>query len=239
MPSRLKSLTDQLNAHADDMRATHSMRFFKTGKGQYGEGDQFLGITMPKTREICKDFRDLSLDEIQELLDSPFHEYRMAAVVIMSDVFKKSSEEKQQALYELYLKNTESRRINNWDLVDVSAKFVVGAYLVKHPEKVGVLYELANSPDLWQKRVAILSTPAFITVSEPKHTLALAKILLYDPHDLIQKAVGWMLREVGKRNSQGLLLDFLEEYAGTMPRTALRYALEHLTLEQKHYFMTK
>lgn len=229
------TLLAELNAASDPMRAQHALRFFKTGKGQYGEGDQFIGVTMPDLREICKQHRDLSVQELRTLLLSPIHEHRMAAVVTMSDIFKKKSDTEQQELYDLYLEGVRSNYINNWDLVDVSAKHVVGTYLLQRPRDI--LYKLARTDHLWSKRVAILSTPAFYTKGDPTDTLALAEILLYDSHDLMHKAVGWMLREVGKYVDESLLTEFLDKHAATMPRTTLRYAIEKLSAEKRKHYM--
>lgn len=231
----LDALLHDLEQHADPVRATHALRFFKTGKGQYGEGDQFIGITMPQLRAVCRNYRTLTLNELADLLASPIHEFRMAAVVIMADTFAKSDTARQKALYELYLKATKSNQINNWDLVDVSARYVVGAYLLDKPRTV--LYELAQSDHLWSKRVAMLSTPAFFTKGDTTDTLALAEILLHDTHDLMHKAVGWMLREVGKYVDESVLTDFLAKHAHEMPRTMLRYAIERLTPDQRAYYM--
>ena len=230
-----KEIVSELSKSADTARAVKSQRFFKTGKGQYGHGDVFIGITMPALRKVCKHHRDLAIADLQRLLDSPIHEHRMAAVVIMSDIYKKSSPVMQDDLYLLYIRNTRNDRINNWDLVDVSAPGLVGEYLLdKDPMP---LYELACSDHLWSKRVAILSTFAFLYAGDPTHTIAIAKILLHDPHDLIQKAVGWLLREMGKRVDESLLVDFLNAHAKEMPRTMLRYSVERLSKVQKQHYM--
>ena len=225
-------LINEINGLADPIRAAHAQRYFKTGKGEYGEGDVFIGLTMPKLRHICRKYRKLPIENLQKLLDSPIHEHRMAAVVIMSDITKRKP---TKDIYDLYLKNVKSNRINNWDLIDVSAKYVVGNYLIGKPKDI--LYELAKSDHHWSKRVAILSTFAHLDTEYTEDAMKLATILLYDENDLIQKAVGWMLREIGKRVDQQLLLDFLDKNASTMPRTTLRYAVEHLTQAQKHYYM--
>jgi 3-methyladenine DNA glycosylase AlkD len=229
---KLGELIKEFDENSDPIRAEHSQRYFKTGKGEYGQGDVFIGLTMPKLREICKKYRNLSIENLQELLDSPIHEHRMAAVVIMSEVAKRKP---SKELYDLYLKNVKANNINNWDLVDVSAKFVIGNYLIGKPKDI--LYKLANSDHLWSKRVALLSMFAHLDTEYTNDAMKLAVILLYDEHDLIQKAVGWMLREIGKRADEQLLLSFLDKYAQTMPRTTLRYAIEHLTLSQKQHYM--
>ncbi len=224
-----------LAAHSNPDDAVFLQRFFKTGKGQYGEGDQFIGIRVPATRLICKQFKDLPLPEIQKLLNSPVHEHRLAAVIMLANAYPKASVTQQQAIYDLYLKNTRAGRINNWDIVDITAEYVMGAHLQNRDK--AVLYELARSNDVWQKRVAIMSTFGYIKRGDPSTTFDIIDILLHDPHDLIQKAVGWMLREIGKRVDESLLTDFLDKHAHDMPRTALRYSLEKLTAAQKLHYM--
>lgn len=201
-------------------------RFFKTGPGEYGEGDEFIGVKVPQTRQVCRDFRDLPLPEVQRLLDSSVHEHRLAGVIILANAYPKVGESHQQAIFDLYLKNVYAGRINNWDLVDVTAEHVIGAHLENSDRKL--LYELAKSDELWQKRVAVISTFRYIKKGDPGTTLDIAEILLRDKHDLIQKAVGWMLREVGKRVDEQLLLAYLDKHAHKMPRTQLRYAIERL-----------
>ncbi len=229
----LDDLIKEFDANSDPIRAEHAQRYFKTGKGEYGEGDIFIGLTMPALRQICRNYRNLSIESLQELLDSPIHEHRMAAVVIMSDIAKRKP---RKELYDLYLKNVKANNINNWDLVDVSARFVVGNYLIGKPKDI--LYKQAKSDHLWSKRVALLSTFAHLDSEYTEDALNLAVVLLYDKHDLIQKAVGWMLREIGKRADEQLLINFLNEYAQTMPRTTLRYAIEHLTPSQRQHYMS-
>jgi 3-methyladenine DNA glycosylase AlkD len=215
--------------------AVFLQRFFKTGKGQYGEGDIFLGVRVPATRAICKQYRALTLKEVQKLLASPVHEARLAALIILTYRYPKATADEQKTIYDLYLANVRSGRVNNWDLVDLSALHIVGAYLLERPRDL--LYNLARSDNVWQKRVAILSTFQFINHGDASTSLALADILLYDPHDLIQKAVGWMLREIGKRVSEAQLTEFLDKHAATMPRMTLRYAVERLTSAQKTHYM--
>ncbi|HUS26761.1 MAG TPA: DNA alkylation repair protein [Nevskiaceae bacterium] len=218
---------------ADD--AVFLQRFFKTGEGQYGAGDVFIGVRMPVIRQICKQFAALPLPEVQKLLDSEVHEHRMAGLIILATGYKKASAPQQQAIYDLYLRNVKKGRVNNWDLVDVTTEFVIGEYLRNRPRDI--LFTLAKSDNIWQRRVAIMSSFAFVKTGDPSTTLQLAELLLQDKHDLIQKAVGWMLREIGKRVDRQLLLDFLEQHAHDMPRTALRYAIEHLPPAQKAHFM--
>jgi len=220
-------------ANKDD--AVFLQRFFKTGPGQYGEGDVFIGVRVPQTRTICRQFRRLPLPEVQKLLASDVHEHRLAALIIMTYAYPAADAVTKQAIYELYLKNLYDGNINNWDLVDASAEYIVGPYLSDKPKDI--LYELARSEDIWQRRVAILSTFAYIKQGNPSTTLDLAELLLHDPHDLLQKAVGWMLREVGKRVDEKVLTDFLDLHAPEMPRTMLRYSIERLSPEQRTAYM--
>lgn len=210
-------------------------RFFKTGKGQYGEGDRFVGATVPEVRRVCKTYKDLSLAEIEKLLESPIHEARLGAVIVMAEQAKraKKDEAQKKALYDLYLRRTD--RINNWDIVDSSAPQVVGAYLQDKPRDT--LYKLAGSESLWERRISIISTLHFVRSGELAETFKIAKLLLGDKQDLIHKAVGWALREAGKKDRHSLL-EFLDQHALAMPRTALRYAIEHLSPEQKQHYMS-
>lgn len=210
-------------------------RFFKTGKGQYGEGDRFVGATVPEVRRVCKTYKDLSLAEIEKLLESPIHEARLGAVIVMAEQAKraKKDEAQKKALYDLYLRRTD--RINNWDIVDSSAPQVVGAYL--QDKSRDILYKLAGSESLWERRISIISTLHFVRSGELAETFKIAKLLLGDKQDLIHKAVGWALREAGKKDRHSLL-EFLDQHAPAMPRTALRYAIEHLSPEQKQHYMS-
>jgi 3-methyladenine DNA glycosylase AlkD len=231
-----QDLIAELFDKSDPLRATHAARFFKCGVGEYGDGDIFVGITMPTLRKVAKNYRGLPIAEIRKLLESPFHEYRMAGVVIMADIYKKSDKEKQKDLYELYLYGLRHNQINNWDLVDVSAPHVVGAHILE--QGPDVLYRMALSENLWIRRTSIVSTFAFLRAGDAVPTIKIAELLLRDTHDLIHKAVGWLLREMGKRVSEELLTDFLDQHAHEMPRTMLRYSLEKLTPEQRNFYMT-
>lgn len=211
-------------------------RFFKTGKGQYGEGDVFIGVRVPMTRAVCRQFVALPLSEIQELFASPIHEHRLAAVIILSSRYKRSTPEERSDIFDIYLKNLHSGRINNWDLIDASAEFIIGPHLQKTTRDL--LVTLARSNDLWSRRAAIMSAFYYLKQGDADTTLKLAKQLLYDKQDLIQKAVGWQLREVGKKVDRQLLLNFLDKYAATMPRTMLRYAIEHLDSKQRSHYMS-
>ncbi len=210
-------------------------RFFKTGEGQYGAGDIFIGIRVPDTRKVCRAFIKLPLDEVEKLLRSPVHEHRLAAVILLGDQFKKADESDKKAIYDAYLLAVDQGYVNNWDIVDTSAEFIIGEYLWDKPR--GLLFELAGSPDLWKRRVAVLSSFAFIKRGDASTTLKLAGLLLHDEHDLIQKAVGWMLREIGKRCDEMLLVKFLDVHAAEMPRTMLRYSIERLSPAQKKKYM--
>lgn len=215
--------------------AVSSARYFKTGKGEYGEGDVFIGVRMGNIFALAKEFTDMPIDEIEKLLESEIHEARAGAVSIMDWIArkKKTSDEKRKELYELYLKRHD--RINNWDLVDRSAQYVVGLYLFDKPRDI--LYKLAKSESIWERRTAIISTSYFIRMGDLDDTFKISEILLNDKQDLIHKAVGWMLRTAGSVDRKRLE-EFLEKHAATMPRTALRYALEHFEKKEREYFMS-
>ncbi|GHT73235.1 DNA alkylation repair protein [Bacteroidia bacterium] len=228
-------ILQELLSIANPEKAKFLQGFFKTGKGQYAEGDVLLGIVVPHIRDIVKRSPKLTFDEIQKLIDSPYHEVRLAGLLLLVKQFKKFKDE-QKSIFDFYLKN--ARKANNWDLVDVTCRDVIGSYLLKHEESRGILYDLAESDNLWEQRIAIVSTWMFIKHKQYSDTLALAEKLLNHKHDLMHKAVGWMLREVGKKNHE-TLVDFLEEHHKKMPRTALRYAIEHFSPEERAYFMKK
>lgn len=211
----------RLLALADEATAEGMRRFFKTGPGQYGEGDRFLGIKATPLRQLARECRSLSGDEAEKLLHSGYHEARTLALLVLVRNFEKGDEITQKAIYDLYLANTA--RINNWDLVDVSAPAIVGGFLVERQREP--LYHLVGSASLWERRIAIIATLYFIRQGDFADTLKLAGLLLGDREDLIHKAAGWMLREVGKRD-QTALEGFLCEQCRRMPRTMLRYAIE-------------
>lgn len=231
MLDQLKRELSQLNDHD---RAKNLQWFFKTGKGQYGEGDIFLGITVPEQRKVAKKYVDLSLDDVQELLNSKIHEHRFTALVILISKYRKAEESIKAEIFEFYLKNTE--KINNWDLVDLSAPRIVGDYLLN--KERSILYKLAKSDSLWERRVSILSTFTFIDNNDFEDALNISELLLNDEHDLIHKAVGWALREIGKRN-QEIEERFLSEYCSRMPRTMLRYAIERFDEKKRRFFLAK
>ncbi len=206
-------------------------RFFKTGPGDYAEGDIFLGIKTPDLRKLAKKYTDLSLDELQILFDSEIHDHRTATLVILCNKFKLASEKEKIDIFNFYLANT--RNINNWDLVDISAHYILGCYLGDKDRKV--LYKLARSKNLWERRIAIVSTFAFIRNNDFFDTLTISELLINDKEDLIHKATGWMLRELGKKDEK-VLKQFLDKFRTQMPRTMLRYAIEKFSaIERKKY----
>lgn len=215
----------ELKALAKPSRAFESQRFFKTGIGQYGEGDVFLGLTVPEVRVIARKYKNLSLSEIEELTKSPFHEFRLCGLIILNLQFQGTKDFKiQKKIFDFYLRQAKAQRINNWDLVDVSAP-IIGKYLTEEADPYPLLMKLARSKSLWERRISIIFTFAFIRAEELDPTIEISKALIMDEHDLIHKAVGWMLREAGKRDGR-LLREFLNENASQMPRTMLRYSIE-------------
>ena len=236
-----KAVRQTLGAQADPVRAENVARFFKTGPGDYGEGDRFIGVTVPAQRVIARRFRDLPLDEVDTLLTSPIHEERLTALIILVDQFERSSRAgsssaaiRHKRIFRLYLKRL--RFINNWDLVDTSAGPIVGSWLAAHPDAL-LLPRLARSRSLWSRRVAMIATFHDIARGDHREAIRIARILVQDREDLIHKAVGWMLREVGKRASLPALKRFLAQHAATMPRTMLRYAIERLPPPERRRWM--
>ena len=227
-----KIIHNDLLQLANEQIAEHSQRFFKTGKGEYGEGDIFLGIRVPLLRKLVKKYRGISITEVRKLLHSKFHEERLLAVLMLVQLFKSADESVQKQVYDLYLENTEF--INNWDIVDISASNIVGAHLYEKDK--APLYDLVQSKNLWERRIAIIATFYFIRQNEFDDTLKLAEILLNDKEDLIHKAVGWMLREVGKREIE-FEEEFLQEHYKIMPRTMLRYAIEKFTETSRKMYL--
>ena len=218
-------IKNELKKHIVKDKARTLQRFFKTGKGEYAEGDVFIGVMVPSIRKVAKKYTDLSVSETLTLLRSKIHEERLTALFILLAKYKNGDEKLKDRIYKLYLANT--KYINNWDLVDLTAEHIVGSYLIGRSKQP--LYALAKSNNLWEKRISIISTFAYIKLGESKETFKIAKMLLHDEHDLIHKAVGWMLREVGKRVSCDEELIFLKKYYKTMPRTMLRYAIERFS----------
>ena len=212
--------------------ARHHQRFFKTGKGEYGEGDRFLGIRVPVLRKMASEQQDMPLDTASRLLTSEYHEERQLSLLIMVSLFNTGTQKEKHAVYKVYLENT--RFINNWDLVDCSAQHIVGAYLLTR--KRNPIYRLARSKMLWERRIAIMATFYFIKRNDFDDTLNIAERLLHDPEDLIHKAVGWMLREIGNRN-QAIEERFLKTHYQEMPRTMLRYAIEKFEEKKRKAYL--
>jgi 3-methyladenine DNA glycosylase AlkD len=223
-PAMKQTLPQALKALSDPVKAAFFPRFFKTGKGDYAEGDVFIGVTVPQVRSVAKRFQDLPLKDVGVLLQSPLHEVRLASLFLLVDRFKRSDDAGQKQVVDLYLKNLKF--VNNWDLVDSSADKIFGAWLEKRDRSV--LDRFARSKNLWERRMAIVSTFYFIRLNDFVDTFRIADLLLSDRHDLIHKAVGWMLREAGKRDRTALE-KFLRSRYKRMPRTMLRYAIEKFT----------
>ncbi len=255
-----KQIQNELKKAANPEKAKILQRFFKTGKGEYGEGDIFLGIVVPEQRKIAKKHPDLTLEEIQKLLSSKIHEHRLTSLFILINKYKKAEDDKEKKkIFDFYLKNTKN--INNWDLIDLSAPNIIGNYLldkdkwdsrstenkrgagnkggIGNTNKRAILHKLARSKSLWEKRIAILATFEFIKNGEYEDTLKISEILLNDKHDLIHKGVGWMLREVGKRVSPEKEEEFLKKHYKGMPRTMLRYAIERFPEDKRRYYLRK
>jgi 3-methyladenine DNA glycosylase AlkD len=239
----LEELEKRLEEKTNPSKAKILQRFFKTGKGEYGEGDVFLGISVPEQRKIAKEFKDILLSDVENLLNSEIHEKRLIGLLILIEQYKKTikdederallekefGEKKKEEIFKFYLKKAKENRINNWDLVDLSAHQIVGDYLLD--KEKDILYELTKG-NLWEKRISIISTFAFIRNKEFDDSLRISEILLKDEHDLIHKAVGWMLREIGKKDVS-ILEDFLKKHYKNMPRTMLRYAIEKFDEEKR------
>jgi len=211
----------QLQALGNEKVAIQTRKFFRTGPGEYGQGDRFLGVAMPTLRRLARECDALPLDDVRALLHSPWHESRLLALLVLVRMYQRGDAQQQRAIYRLYLDHTA--QINNWDLVDVSAELVVGAHLINRSRRP--LQKLARSESLWERRIALLATFHFIKRGEFEPTLTLVQLLLNDPHDLIHKAAGWMLREIAKRD-EATARAFLDQHAAQMPRTMLRYAIE-------------
>jgi 3-methyladenine DNA glycosylase AlkD len=231
----LIELRKELKRCASPVKAKLLARYFKTGPGEYAEGDKFLGVMVPDERRIAKQYWDLSRSDVLELLRSPWHEERMIALFMFTEQYRRGDAKTRKAVYDLYLKNT--KHINNWDLVDLSAKYIVGAQIANGETNEKLLLKLAKSRSLWERRIAVLATFYPIGRGDARLALAVAEALVDDPHDLIHKAVGWMLREVGKRCSLAEEEAFLDRHAAMMSRTMLRYALEHFPSKRREYYM--
>ena len=235
--STLKSATSysriikELRAYSDDEKKAVLPRFFKTGKGEYGEGDRFLGVIVPNTRKVAKNHKDSPYIVIEMLLESEWHECRLCALLMLIEKYRKEPDE----AVHFYL--THTKGINNWDLVDLSAPYILGDYLKDKTDR-NVLYDLAGSSVMWERRIAVVSTLMLIRHGQFDDTIRLAEALIDSKHDLMQKSIGWMLREVGKRD-KGLLVQFIEKHKHEMPRTMLRYAIEKFPEPERREFMRK
>ncbi len=233
-----KTMLDQLKKDLSQLgnseKAKNLSWFFKTGKGQYGEGDMFLGITVPEQRKIASRYVDLPLNDLRELLGSKIHEHRLTALLILVSKYRRADSAGKSGIFFFYLRNTA--HVNNWDLVDLSAPRIIGDYLCDKDR--AILFKLAKSDNLWERRIAVLSAFSFIANNDFEDALSIAKLLLQDKQDLIHKAVGWMLREIGKRNREIEEL-FLSEYCSQMPRTMLRYAIEKFDEKKRKAFLTQ
>lgn len=250
MKQKAQEIEREIRMYIDVVKREYLPRFFKTGKGQYGEGDKFLGVVVPNTRLVAKRHKDEPFEVMAELLQSEWHECRLCALLMLVERFKKSDEKGKKEIFDFYL--TQTSRINNWDLVDLSAPGIVGEYL--KDKSRDVLYRLADSSLLWEQRIAVVSTYALIKSNDFIDILKLSEYFLHTPlntdshsfsdacrvplHDLMQKAIGWMLREMGKRDKD-LLVQFLEKYCTTMPRTTLRYAIERFSEEERKEWMNR
>lgn len=228
-------IEEQLTALSSPEKKAFLPYFFKTGKGQYGEGDKFLGVVVPDIRKVAKANKTLPFDEIDKLLNNGYHECRMCALLILTEQFKKAKKPEQKALVDFYLAHTA--RINNWDLVDLSAGYILGEYLADTSDR-SILYRLAESSLLWEQRIAVVATSTFIRQGDLTDILALSEKLLHHPHDLMHKAIGWMLREAGKKDKNALL-GFLDKHHKLMPRTMLRYSIEKFSPDERAYYMKK
>jgi 3-methyladenine DNA glycosylase AlkD len=234
MDTPLKKIKNDLQKKANPEKAEILSRFFKTGKGEYGEGDVFLGIVVPEQRKIARMYSDLPLKYLKGLLSGRTHEHRLVALFILVLKYKKADDSARRGIFDFYLENMG--HINNWDLVDLSAPNIIGDYLLTRDRSI--LFDLARSEDIWQKRIAVMSTFTFIKSNQFEDTFRIAELLLRDKHDLIHKAVGWMLREIGKRD-RNAEEDFLKKHYPAMPRTMLRYAIEKFDDEDRKFYLRK
>lgn len=236
--TRAEQMQRLLRANKSTKHAESASRYFKTGEGQYGQHDRFIGVKMPEIRAIAKEHRELDLEELHTLLQSAYNEERMLALVVLVDQYKRasSSPEERQRIFDFYLQHT--RCVNNWNLVDGSCYFILGEHLIHNNKDRSLLYTLADSADMWERRIAIVSTMAFVRRGDLDDTFALAEKLLRDEHDLIHKAVGWLVKEAGKRD-EARLTAFLDRHAADMPRTMLRCAVEKLSANQQKLYMNK
>jgi 3-methyladenine DNA glycosylase AlkD len=232
MDNNASRIISRLKKMGNPEIAAHSQRFFKTGKGEYAEGDRFLGIRVPELRRCAREYRDITIQGALELLRSPLHEVRLLALFILVAKYVYGKEDDKEKIYNSYLKHT--KHINNWDLVDCSAEHIVGAHLFNRDR--GPIYRLAGSQSLWERRIGVMSTFHFVKKGQFSDTIAVAELLLNDREDLIHKAAGWMLREIGKRDLETEVA-FLNRFYKKMPRTMLRYAIEKMPEDQRKAYL--
>jgi len=233
---KAKDVIKDLNFYADKEKANLLQRFFKTGKGEYGEGDIFIGIVVPNIRIVARKYKDLTFPEIQKLLNSKIHEHRLTALFILTYKYPKADEKLKKEIVEFYLKNT--KQINNWDLIDLSSVEILGEYFLEHKASKRVLLKFSKSKSLWERRISIISTFTLIRNRQFGDSLKIAETLLNDKEDLIHKAVGWMLREIGKRDLE-TEEEFLKKHYQKMPRTMLRYAIEKFPEDKRKFYLLK
>lgn len=232
MSIEVNNLKEELKKYIDKEKAEFLPRFFKVAPGEYGEGDVFIGVTVPNQRKVARSFKKLSFDDIESLLKEEVHEYRLTALLILVHQFEKSKEDNKRTLVDFYLENAD--RVNNWDLVDSTAHKILGPYLINKDREI--LYRLAKEDHLWKQRIAIMATFHFIKNNDYKDALAISEILINHKHDLIHTAVGWMLREIGNRDKE-VEVDFLNKHYKLMPRTMLRYAIEKFPNEERQDYL--
>lgn len=235
--TQISNIKKELRARATDERAKTNAWFFKTKDGEYGAGDTFIGVRVPDIRDVAKMYKDVDLKDIEALVQSKIHEERLLGLVMLVGQYESADEKHQARIYKRYLKLAK-KHINNWDMVDLTAPNIVGDYTWRNTKERSVLTKLAKSKNLWEKRIAMVATYAFIRDGSSKEALQIAEMLLDDSHDLIHKAVGWMLREAWKKDPAAVET-FLKKHKPHMPRTSLRYAIERMAPEQKAFFMQR
>ena len=238
MDSKVLDIKGELNSYINPEKAQFFPRFFKTGKGEYGEGDKFIGVTVPNQRKVAKKYREVNFETVAELISSEIHEHRLTAILILTYKFQyKKSKESNDEIYRFFMKAVEGGYVNNWDLVDTGAPKISGEYLLNQDDH-SKLFEFLHSGDLWKERVAIMSTYTFIKNGSFKEALEMCEYVLDHEHDLTHKASGWMLREIGKKDVE-VLYRFLDSHAGKMPRTMLRYAIERLDSDMRQRYLNR
>lgn len=232
----LQALRQEIQAQANPEQAAQAQRYFKTGPGEYGEGDRFLGLRVPAQRALARKYRELKREDLHSLLQSPWHEERLTAALILLEQYQRSRKDDEKTeLYHFLI--AQRAALNNWDLVDTVVPKIIGHYSLEHPEEIALLRQWIHSENLWERRMAMLASFAWVAAQKYELPLELARVSLADPHDLMHKATGWMLRELGKRD-RAILEDFLEAHKHTMPRTMLRYAIEKFPAQTRQYYLS-